>query len=443
MKTSAIEVPLQQLRTFINHRYFLLFCIISGVLLRLLWIWLVDAPQVSDFQWYYERALTIASGGGYSVNDVPTAYWPVGYPGFLGIVFAIFGPSLVVAKLVNILLYTTATFWTYLLSKQIFSSESAARLALFILSFSPNQIAYTALLSTEIFFMFLLLSGAVCFVYARRRLGFFLLAGLFWGLATLTKPQALFVPVIFLSFFSADLRSFVKSGLIVLPTLLLVILPWMVRNYFVIGTPSLSTNGGIVLMIGNNPYATGRQIWDSNVQSLLGDLAATEDQMFDGKEVAREERARDIAIHYILHHPIDTALLWPRKILALYASDVDGIYYSLGIINRDSRALKVIYFGLRALAESFYLGVVILFAVSLPAVLRDNNKRLKLGLVIILYFTATYLLFFGNARYHFALMPWIAIYAGIGAMITLNLFKRHVPTTALSCTQRDVGVTGS
>jgi hypothetical protein len=81
-------------------------------------------------------------------------------------------------------------------------------------------------------------------------------------------------------------------------------------------------------MIGNSPYATGRQIWDENVRFLLGDLGANEPNLFDGRELAREERAKHVASDYIIHHPGRVLLLWPKKLVATYLSDVDDIYYS-------------------------------------------------------------------------------------------------------------------
>ena len=41
------------------------------------------------------------------------------------------------------------------------------------------------------------------------------------------------------------------------------------------------------------------------------------------------------------------------------------------------------------------------------------------GLAIIVYFTLISLVLFGNARYHFPIMPWVIIYSGIGGEILL------------------------
>ena len=58
--------------------------------------------QSSDFLWYYQRAVEIASGSGYAERGVLTAFWPVGWPGFLAALFAITGPSVLAGQLSNL-----------------------------------------------------------------------------------------------------------------------------------------------------------------------------------------------------------------------------------------------------------------------------------------------------------------------------------------------------
>jgi 4-amino-4-deoxy-L-arabinose transferase-like glycosyltransferase len=405
----------------IQHHLFIPICLLLGVFLRILWIWLVNPGQVSDFVWFENRAESIASGQGYAVNGIPTAYWPVGYPGFLGLVFRVFWPSVIFAKLINIAFYMATIVLTYILGAELFKVESASRIALCILCFYPNHIAYGSFLATEMFFVFLFLLGAVLLIRASGRIGFLILAGLSWGLATLTKPQFIFLPLIFLVVFSNNLKTFVKSTAVVLLALLTCIAPWMIRNHIVFGKFLLSTNGGIVLMQGNNPYATGKHIWDENIESLLGELHTTNGGMWDSKEVAREERARQIGISYIKDHPVRTILLWPKKLFYLYRSDVDGFYYSMGMMPDLSAAMRYLYLGLRIFAELYYFLIIALAAIGIRTILRRRIRSQRLGIYVILYFTTICLVFFGNARYHFPIMPWLAIYAGIGGAAILGV----------------------
>jgi 4-amino-4-deoxy-L-arabinose transferase-like glycosyltransferase len=409
------------LSNIIRHRLFVPICLLLGVFLRILWIWFINPSQVSDFVWFENRAESIASGHGYSVNGIATAYWPVGYPGFLGLIFRVFGSSVILAKLINIAFYMTTIVLTYILSAELFKVESASRIALCILCFYPNHIAYGSFLATEMFFVFLFLLGAVLFIRASGRVGFLILAGLSWGLATLTKPQFIFLPLIFLVVFSNNLKTFVKSTAVVFLALLTCIAPWMIRNHGIFGKFLLSTNGGIVLMQGNNPYATGKHIWDENIESLLGELHTTNGVMWDSKEVAREERARQIGMSYIKNHPVRTILLWPKKLFYSYRSDVDGFYYSMGMMPDLSAGMQFVYLGLKIFAELYYFLIIGLAAVGLRTILRSRIRSQYVGIYVVLYFTAICLVFFGNARYHFPVMPWLAIYAGIGGASILGV----------------------
>ena len=239
------------------------------------------------------------------------------------------------------------------------------------------------------------------------------------GAVTLTKPQAIFVPVLFLLVFCAEIRISLRTLALVFIPFVLAIMPWLIRNYSLCGTPLLSTNGGIVLMIGNNPYATGGQIWDEKVKGMLGDLENADG--FDvSREVQRETRARKIAIEYMLHNPVRTVMRWPRKITILYLSDVDGFYYSLGMVKTRWKGVKYIYWGLRAVAELYYAAAILLCIWALPTILRRKVTQHRIGLVLIAYFTLIYLVFFANARYHFALMFWVAIYSGVGGELVLT-----------------------
>src|SRR5579859_1258080 len=105
------------LRATVNitrSQYFVPICLICGIILRVIWIFAVPTvPDVIDSKWYYERGIEIAAGKGFVFFGKPTAFWPVGYPGFLGILFHVFGDYLILAKLANIFLYAGSMICAY------------------------------------------------------------------------------------------------------------------------------------------------------------------------------------------------------------------------------------------------------------------------------------------------------------------------------------------
>jgi hypothetical protein len=183
--------------------------------------------------------------------------------------------------------------------------------------------------------------------------------------------------------------------------------------------------------MGNNPYATANGDWDDRSNFMLGDLASDEDHLFDGKEVERDARARDVAVRYIIENPSRTLVLVPRRLLRLYLSDVDGIYFSMGTRLANSGTTgRGLYRGLRAAGEVYYFITVIMFAVSMPKILGTRRLAPKVGVFMLVYLTSVYALFFGLPRYHFPLMPWVAMYAGIGGEQLLRLCNIWVRSAA-------------
>jgi hypothetical protein len=440
--TSVPTTESNMLNRIIANRHFVSVCLFLAAVIRLLWIWLVDAPQVSDFFWYQYFARNIADGKGYTVDGVPTGYWPVGYQGLLGIMFFVVGESVLIGKLLNIVLYILTIFLTYRLSQRLFHCEYAARVTVGLLSFYPNHIAYTALLSSEILFIFLVASSAFVFEAAGGRAGFLILSGMLWGFAVLTKPQALLLPFLFLLFFSESVRSFVRSSVLVYGMVLITVSPWLIRNHSIFGTYTLAHTGGINLLIGNNPYDDAEgNIFSAKVNALLGELQTVPIQnVFDGREVERDSRAADIAIDYMVHNPWRVLELLPRKLLALFGRDDEGLYYSVGMMtgsksdaaplgtlpralwlppSAQERRMTILYKNVSRVFKLYYVLMIVLFAISLPAVLKLPIRPQHIGLAIIGLLTLVYLVLFGQPRYHFAMMPWVTIYSGLGAQALL------------------------
>lgn len=443
----AIHVLINRIRatlTAIEHsRLFVPTCLALAVIIRVGWLYLVNPVPVSDFRWYYDRGQDIAAGHGYSMqaddfwpDNVPpaalavdnqrrlTAYWPVGYPAFLGGVFFVFGPSLVIAQLANVVLYIGALILAYQIARRAFHSELSGRLTLLILAFYPDHIFYTTLLATEILFLFLLFLNVFLLINATSRLRWLIAAGIVGGLACLVKPQALLVPaVIITAQFVADRRwsTLLKSGLIVYLLLGLTLLPWTWRNLTVFGDfVFISTNGGYNLLVGNNPYANGTYGRDKRLAAMLSDVAG---------ELARNVKARDLAINYIREQPLQTVKLWPKKIWYLYKRESIGLYWNQqGLSQQTNQDLAVIFKILMGIARLYYGLIGFLFLAALFALRRAYSKiRLVpfLGIGLILYFTGIAILTFGSGRFHFPIIPWMIIYIGAGITAWFGLLSTN------------------
>jgi 4-amino-4-deoxy-L-arabinose transferase-like glycosyltransferase len=407
----------EQLRTTIGQRRFVAGCLIAGGLIRLAWISFLPNHQVFDFAEYSGFASRMAQGAGYSIHGLPSSYWPVGYPAFLSAIYRLFGFSEFAGKLANVVLDLSTILLAYLFSLRVFRSETAAGCTVLILSFWPNHIAYCAVLSSETLFAFLLLAASVLFVSAPNRPAVWVLSGLLWGMATLTKTQALFVPLVFLLIFGGRGWTKLKSAVVVYFVVGIVIAPWIVRNERVFGRPALSNTGGIDLLMGNHDHSQGLGQWDADVRSLIG---VQESELLGGDETARDQRAFQLAVHWIRANPLQFFLLWPRKLFVLYRSDMEGMFYAMGSLSKQGGGWLLAYSAGRLVAEAYYLGALVLFLLSFPSVVRSGDVRWASGLVLCAYFTLVYCVFIADSRYHFTIMPWVAMYSGLGGLVLLG-----------------------
>lgn len=72
-----------------------------SMILAILWITFIDTKPFSDFEYYYNLAVSIANGGGEWGGDT---YTSVGYSIVLGGLFKLFGASIVLGKIFNLVL---------------------------------------------------------------------------------------------------------------------------------------------------------------------------------------------------------------------------------------------------------------------------------------------------------------------------------------------------
>ncbi len=397
----------------VKHRHFILLCLTSSIIVRLLWVALVHSYPVSDFAWYYQRGCDMAMGRGYTVGGMPTAYWPVGYPAFLASIFWVLGPDLVYAKLANVLLYIGILYLSYAIARELFSSELTGRMTLLLLAFYPNHIAYSSLVSTETLYLFLLLLGAAALIL-RPGDGIWkaVSTGAIFGLACLVKPQTIFIPlllILVLYLRRAGTGRLLKMVLTVYLALGATILPWTVRNYHAFDSLIyVSNNGGVTLFIGNNPHADGTYMpFDEKLKSLLP-LSPDDD------EHDVDVKARNYAVNYMLEHPAKTLRFCAIKLYYVYREDVEGIQWNHGAMKWDksSQPSHELRF-LIGVAQNYYICTMAAFAISLFVLFRRGGESGTVpivGLWIIAYFSIIYMVTIGISRFHFPLIPWILMY---------------------------------
>ena len=422
----------------LESRLFPPVCLGVAFLVRVGWILLVDPKPVSDFYTYFTSGLEISLGHGYHEGGLPTALWPVGYPAFLGGIFAIFGRSLFVAKLANVFLYVGIIALSYRLAARLFRSSLTPRLTLLLLSFYPNHIAYASLVACETLFVFLLMLGALLFLSANSRYPMLVLSGVVLGLASLVRPQALLAPILFVLLAPGSKQAGRRAGsrllslAIVYVGVTLAVLPWTLRNYRAFGRlVVVSTNGGGMLLLGNNPWADGTYAPRPELHRIMNGRSEPE----------RDDQGRKFALSYMREHPIETVMRWPRKLWYLYRGDVEGIRWNVeGIHARGASVPEERLLTALLISEAYYLLVAAACLASLfffwKGSLGSGGGQATftaLGLGVIAYFSLLGMVYFGDPRYHFPAMPWVVMYAAaLPEAIESAWGARKVPSAHIS-----------
>lgn len=410
-------------RRALLHRWFLLVCLACAVGIRMAWLAWSDAQPTSDFEWYYQHGLRLADGKGYSVDHDgfplwavgrplpaprPTAFWPVGYPAFLAGVFTLtrgIVSPLLAAQLANIGLSVLTVGAVAYAATLIFGSGLAGRLTLLLAAFVPNHIAYTSLTSVEIYFAALIAAGVALLLHSSEKSSWPALigAGLVFGFATLTKPQAVILPALLLGVLMLKQpRRLAKAGLLIYLPLALVPLVWTLRNFNAFERVFfVSTNGWINLLIGNLPGGWNSGVmWNPELHAIITQYRS---------ELEWNDAARAVVLEYAKNNPFEILAGLPKKLFWLYAADVDGFGWNRAA--DSTNASSTLWVPLRAVAQMYYVACLVGALLGSVSRLCPRTRYFAVGPVLALYFTLVYLAFFGGARFHFPVVPWFATYA--------------------------------
>jgi hypothetical protein len=187
----------------------------------------------------------------------------------------------------------------------------------------------------------------------------------------------------------------------------LVIAPWTLRNHRELGAwVTVSTNGGITLMSGNNDSARGGYTPDDPlVQSI--------EPLKDSDEVAYDAAARRLGVAWIKAHPERFAALAPLKVWHLWGPDGEGQWaYETG--SRAFAAAPHAFLAIRAANQVLYWLLLIAFVIA-PFRIVDRRHRVDWWLVpyaVALFPTAIAVVFSGQSRFHYPAMPFLCLIAG-------------------------------
>jgi 4-amino-4-deoxy-L-arabinose transferase-like glycosyltransferase len=380
----------------------LLLVLILGLLLRVVFISFHERPLFSDEKEYDQLGYNLATKASYSYDTAPTAYRPIGYPALVGFVYFIFGHYQTLVKLIQALLDTAISFLVYLLLTGYPRRTRVLGAALWVF-FTP-AVFYASLLLSETFFTFLFVLNA--WLMTRNNAhndGKLVVLGALLGILTLIKPTVVvfaFVLLFLIRQFEIPLKKLYLIGI----AFVLVLTPWLARNYLVFGEVALTSNGGINLMIGNNATSTGAYKY------------AFDPILFhDSKgEFDVDHKAWRYAVSYIVSNPTASLINVVKKIGRLCESEGGLLVVTFHDDPEDSStqygtkyaSLPIFWILLTNLP--FFL---IVLAGVFGFLSAERGRLWWFVLAAATSWLVIHAVFFGGGRFHFPLMPLTAVYA--------------------------------
>ncbi len=382
----------------------LFYVLVLGLSLRLLFIALNQRPLISDEREYDSLAYSLSTSTSYSFDGAPTAYRPIGYPAIVGALYYMVGHHATAVKCFQAVLDIGTAFLLYLLLTSY--SNRIRVLAAGLWSFYIPAVLYTNLLMSETASAFLLtLTAFLALRNSEIQYRTLTATGICFGMLVLIKPGVIVLPILLL-FLLPKLNIARKSLYPATLAFLLVLAPWIARNFVLFDRFALSSNGGINLLIGNNPHATGAYGITFDPEILR-----------DSKgEFDTDRLALRWASSYIAQHPVQFALNAAKKLGRFFESEGGLLVLTF---HSDPENAAVHY-------SSKYSSIPLLLTLltNLPYFLlltlgifgflaSHEDPIWWFTLAVLGSWLIVHLVYFGGGRFHFPIMPFAAVFAAV------------------------------
>jgi len=172
------------------------------------------------------------------------------YPLFLSLIYRIFGESFSIVIMIQILIFAITIILTYKLIIFFTNSRIAFYSSLFT-AICPPLANLSSSLMSETLFIFLLIAFAYIFSIAmyHQRKHLLIYCGILLGILSLCKTAMFyFFPFLVGSLLLFNRKKIVIQILLVSVPFILVVVPWLARNYYTFGTWKMTApRGGMVL----------------------------------------------------------------------------------------------------------------------------------------------------------------------------------------------------
>jgi len=393
-----------------------------GIAIRIAWWWLtLPEMQVSDGDSYLRLANMLYAGRDYEL--LGHAFWPPGTPLIYAAFLFILGQHGWIALPVNLLSFVVCAISVRAIVARLGMAPSIAGLSVAMLAIWPGLFFAAGQVSKESLLLSLLSGGFALLLL--RSSWWSIASGMLCGLAALTQPALLFLPLLFgLASMATEFTSRQKLCRLfaIVLGMAVVIAPWTYRNYRIFGEfVPISTNFGLTLHATNQP-AMVRPLED------VGEFIMPQDpeQPFKDDLASSRWHAAE-AIRFIKENPGDFFSLVARRLTVVMGDDSDSAFRSL----RSTRKSSTMGYAIAKALSNFYWLILSAMLCVFCWNFRDSESLRRAAPLIFLaglttlYLMGVYGITEGSGRHH---MGWAWIYA---VLLTFAL-RRSTQTTAIA-----------
>ena len=367
--------------------------------------------------------------------------WAPGYETFLGLLFWISGPDVFVARAAQVIVSTISIGLVYAIAKQA-GGMRAALIAASLWAIYPSSIAFSLYFFSETLFTTLLLAATHALLASR-----FKSAGVWFGLATLTRSVALYALPVWIVWTAIRRRpAEARGAAVAFGVALLTILPWTIRNaarydafLLVDGTMSSTFHAAYTVKLLNmdlgfedwragpprrpacryaamadlEPLPTAREIATLFPNTRpLPTQRLPEIRGYSTRDFPAAQRCESAAaLRFALANPGLVATQYARRIYALWGPNS----FLLRAVHRGRYAGGLFdeghYTGVRNGFVALYLFVIVGALASLGA--RPLSRATEWFAVYALLYTALHVVAVAWSRYRFPLMPLAIVAAAL------------------------------
>ncbi len=388
---------------------------------------------IMDEKYHDEWGLEIAEGN--LLGRAPFYRAPA-YPYLLGLTYAIFGHGFYVPRLIGIIVGAFSCVIVYLLGSMLFSRKVGILAALLACLYGMLLYFDTMLLTTylEVFFCLLAFFYTAKWLKTKANLHL-ILAGVFWGSASITRPNFLIIVPVFVIFV---LWHFKKSPLterlkpvwlmlagVMVPVLIVMVVNILAGNDFVV----VAWNGGINFFLGNNPMSNGWSATSPEIDATW--WGGYRDAILIAEQARGHELLPSQVSNYWFGRGVEYVLAQPVAWFGLMVKKTYLLCNSFELSNNQFiQTLKEYSFLLRI--PLFNFGLIMALAIwGIICTFRD--KATKLALFFLLFYGFSIVLFFVTERYRAPLVPFLLIFSAVTIFWFIHsVRKRHMEKIIIS-----------